>query len=503
MKKISNLFLIFLIFLCTGCTSECLHEKETIEEVKSTCIENGYKITYCSICDKEFKVELPLGEHQFKDSETIQELSYTKPEIKKCICELCNEQETITTSYDDITNRSFVLEENRGEVKFNNVEDVLRAIERAVLWQDDQLVLKGFLDDEQLNTLRNNYFSYNLTDTSYFSWTWEYEKDGRLVYEFEYLKNPLIKPTITLYSKFLNVNKIINEEKRKEDFNEFYIDSVSDTMEVETTFQLANCLSKGIRPICKEGSNASVIYEMMRDILRNIINDNMSDYEKIQAIHDYICENVSYDYDLYYNGGSPKYSESGWLEGVFFNKQAVCGAFADTFTSMCNIEGIICVTVKGSSKTDPSGHAWNKVYLDGNWYVVDTTFDIMTVKIRTLNELTSYTYFLTSETRHLKEYDVYVYTNIPCNQIYNKYAQMKYIYQGEEHDFVIESYEEFKNVIAYYESVKPTNTSVSIFITYEYDGKFESELRRVYFGLQMVNDSYYKEGTPGEWVILN
>ena len=44
---------------------------------------------------------------------------------------------------------------------------------------------------------------------------------------------------------------------------------------------------------------------------------------------------------------------------------------------------------------------------------------------------------------------------------------------------------------------------MSIFITYEYVGKFESELRRVYFGLQMVNDSYYKEGTPGEWIILN
>ena len=502
MKKISNLFLILLIFLCTGCTSECLHEKETIEEVESTCLEQGYKISYCSICDKEFKVDLPLGKHQFKDFELIQELTYTQPEIKNCICLICNKQETIATSYDDITNRSFVLQKNLEEVEANNIEDIFHAIERAVLYHDDRLVIKKKLTEEELNILKDLNFAFYLSDTSYFSWDWEYEKDGRLVYEFEYLKNPLIKPTITLYSKFLNVNKIINEEKRKEDFNEFYIDSVSDTMEVETTFQLANCLSKGIRPICKEGSNASVIYEMMRDILRNIINDNMSDYEKIQAIHDYICENVSYDYDLYYNGGSVKYSESGWLEGVFFNKQAVCGALSDTFTSMCNIEGIICVTVTGLSKTEPSGHAWNKVYLDGNWYVVDTTWDIMPVKIRTLKELTCYIYFLTSETQHLKEFDVYVYTNISCNQIYNKYAQMKYIYQGEEHDFVIESYEEFKNVIAYYESVKPTNTSVSIFITYEYVGKFESELRKVYFGLQMVNKSYYKEGTIGEWIIV-
>ena len=85
MKKIANLFLILLIFLCTGCTSECLHEKEIIEEVESTCLEQGYKISYCSICDKEFKVNLPLGKHQFKDFELIQELTYTQPEIKNHI----------------------------------------------------------------------------------------------------------------------------------------------------------------------------------------------------------------------------------------------------------------------------------------------------------------------------------------------------------------------------------------------------------------------------------
>ena len=43
---------------------------------------------------------------------------------------------------------------------------------------------------------------------------------------------------------------------------------------------------------------AEVIYERAKDVLRNIVSDNMSEIQKIKAIHDWVILNVTYDNDL-------------------------------------------------------------------------------------------------------------------------------------------------------------------------------------------------------------
>lgn len=61
-------------------------------------------------------------------------------------------------------------------------------------------------------------------------------------------------------------------------------------------------------------------------------------------------------------------------------------------TLMCGIEGLPCVRVTGDE------HAWNKVYVDGKWYISDATFgDTIILKDDGAYSVLTHAYFLTSE----------------------------------------------------------------------------------------------------------
>lgn len=91
-------------------------------------------------------------------------------------------------------------------------------------------------------------------------------------------------------------------------------------------------------------------------------------YEKELAIHDVICENVSYDTD---NPENPYYqsSVSAVLSYGEFTNKTVCAGYAKTFELLCNSAGIETINVTSSS------HAWNKVRLYNKWYNVDLTWN--------------------------------------------------------------------------------------------------------------------------------
>ena len=97
-----------------------------------------------------------------------------------------------------------------------------------------------------------------------------------------------------------------------------------------------------------------------------------------------------------------------YLESVFLdtNNLVVCDGYAKAFSLLCNMEGIDCIRVTG--KLSSEGHAWNKVKIDGIWYVVDITntelsanYTAKVIHGQTLNVPTyeglAHQYFLVSE----------------------------------------------------------------------------------------------------------
>ncbi|MCH5164206.1 MAG: hypothetical protein J1F36_04240 [Clostridiales bacterium] len=155
------------------------------------------------------------------------------------------------------------------------------------------------------------------------------------------------------------------------------IDGYPNGGEVETSDQLFYVVQKGYKPQPKSGSAAERIYAKAKDVLSKIIADDMSEEQKVRAIFEWIMWQNIYDYeattilDVALAVRQPAY----YLEGVFETGFAVCDGIAKSMSLLCNMVGVPCVRVVGLVVDDTARHhAWNKVYLDGAWYIVDATW---------------------------------------------------------------------------------------------------------------------------------
>ena len=110
-----------------------------------------------------------------------------------------------------------------------------------------------------------------------------------------------------------------------------------------------------------------------KEIISQIITDDMDDTAKIKAIHDYIVLNCEYDYTNYVNSTIP--AEARLAYGTLINKSAVCQGYTAAFNLLCKEAGIRSVVVTGTSPSSTDTHAWNVVLIDGKIYHIDATHD--------------------------------------------------------------------------------------------------------------------------------
>ena len=93
-----------------------------------------------------------------------------------------------------------------------------------------------------------------------------------------------------------------------------------------------------------------------------------SDYEKVSAIYDYICKNVTYDYA---NLNDHSYFLKHTAYAALMNKTAVCQGYAVLFYRLALEEGIDARVVSGVA--NGISHGWNIVDIDNHYYFVDAT----------------------------------------------------------------------------------------------------------------------------------
>ena len=101
--------------------------------------------------------------------------------------------------------------------------------------------------------------------------------------------------------------------------------------------------------------------------------EEMTDYEKVIAIHDWICIDETYDYDMA--------NESHDMLSTILGNSGVCDSFSGAFKYVCEQVGITCLEVRGMSFNPQTQgftehHAWNIVFIDGKWKAVDCTYAI-------------------------------------------------------------------------------------------------------------------------------
>ncbi len=96
---------------------------------------------------------------------------------------------------------------------------------------------------------------------------------------------------------------------------------------------------------------------------------DLSDYEQVKVIYDYICENVVYDYK---NLWDPTYTLKYSAYAALINGTAVCQGYANLFYRMALEAGIDTRIIVG----DGGGpHSWNIVDLGEMYYYLDATWD--------------------------------------------------------------------------------------------------------------------------------
>lgn len=140
-----------------------------------------------------------------------------------------------------------------------------------------------------------------------------------------------------------------------------------------------------ISAAAKAAENAKAIVEE---------NKYKSDYEKLKAYKDTICELVTYNHEAINNPDTP-YGDPWQLVYVFDNDpmtNVVCEGYTKAFQYLCDITdfddktircaraaGDLTVTYKDETATDgymwnmPDGHMWNIVTIGGKSYIVDVT----------------------------------------------------------------------------------------------------------------------------------
>ena len=255
----------------------------------------------------------------------------------------------------------------------------------------------------------------------------------------------------------------------------FYIDSVKETMSVSTSNMLYKAVAWGYKPVFmgSQADNLKQIYDNAKDALSYIVSDEMSEYEKVHAIYDYIIYNVRYDHDCAnaqdkYNTNNALLTEEEkrelqnlnlnekmkhygyYLEGIFLDKfykkdmHAVCDGKSKAFVLMCGIEGITAVRISGKASSDGKnfgGHAWNKVLLDLNgtgdkeWYFVDTTWGDVGDDSK---EFLSHAYFLLSDDEVKNTHVENPGHDYPkAEGKFDYYAHETYTSSGTEYNYVI------------------------------------------------------------------
>lgn len=115
------------------------------------------------------------------------------------------------------------------------------------------------------------------------------------------------------------------------------------------------------------------ILDKASQVYADVVTDDMNDYEKELALHDYLIANCTYDSGALRAISRPsKNSDNPY--GALINGEAICKGYTTTFSLFMGMAEIPCEIIH-STDTDGDEHAWNVVQLDGSPYYVDCTWD--------------------------------------------------------------------------------------------------------------------------------
>lgn len=105
------------------------------------------------------------------------------------------------------------------------------------------------------------------------------------------------------------------------------------------------------------------------------LTEGISDpLEKANVLAEHISKNYKYEKNrsffnnLFYEGEN---------DITLKEKKGVCRNFAGLYAAMCRSQGIQCYIVNAKLNDRDAEHTWNRLYIDGKWYNIDLTENVV------------------------------------------------------------------------------------------------------------------------------
>ena len=226
------------------------------------------------------------------------------------------------------------------------------------------------------------------------------------------------------YSKCTkDTERIINDEAVRTHLNN-YVHPFNTYTNIKTSISESGEITLKIKYLYNE-EQMDKISSRVDELINQLINSDMSDYDKIKTIHDYIINNAKYDVAKSNNKKSPYSSELAY--GPLFQGYATCNGYTDLMAVFLTKMGFNNYKVATTPEElnnytinsfwtalyykvlhsytvtkdndESTGHVWNAVYLDKEWLHIDLTWDDPVSKDG--QDYLFHTYFLvTTEAMH-------------------------------------------------------------------------------------------------------
>ncbi|MCR4941150.1 MAG: hypothetical protein K5930_13775 [Treponemataceae bacterium] len=115
------------------------------------------------------------------------------------------------------------------------------------------------------------------------------------------------------------------------------------------------------------------------DLVSFLIKKAKSSSDKVRIIHDWICNTIAYDAEMYISFRR----ENQDYVSVLKKQKGLCSGYSSVFVKMCELAKIPVKRIQGICKLSSSyydrqksmDHEWNSVKINGSWKLVDCCWD--------------------------------------------------------------------------------------------------------------------------------
>jgi uncharacterized protein YjdB len=174
--------------------------------------------------------------------------------------------------------------------------------------------------------------------------------------------------------------------------------SLTPAMQVKAATDAKSVLNNA--PLSSIKTNYAPLDELVQNVLKNTITNDMTTYEKAMACYNYLINNMSYSKNIFDLKAyteimyTSKYS-SDWDRKVIYygysalkNNRDSCYGYSSAFVVLTRAIGLESYVVQGKTALAKGGygnHWWVNIKIDGNYYVFDPNVEDDIAKGGTIN----------------------------------------------------------------------------------------------------------------------